>query len=524
MYLDKVEPFWTAEERQRVEEIFEEQQELLTVRTPGEDGELPKVNWRKWEELEEESRNIHNAVEERYIKSHTEKQILEDAEEILDAVGKEEFFEYISAWRDTLEKAIKNGADAKKSESFRKYTLETYDNCFNFMLHPLRVQLNAFAEDEEATKKLLNIVGKKTSQWYKQPEWEQDTWKMVHNQATDELGYMSPKSAVIDPITKAITIKRGGVSLVLKEDIPIERLDELTIKLGTGTIKLLNTALAEFTKNNDFRSKKELALDIDIPLRDYARALGVDIDEHETSTPEEAEKEKNRARNALKNARRSVTKHMDTLYRASLSWEDKTQKKGASDFDDVRIITRKSIKDGYIHLELYPGLARALADKKTITEFPLVLLSYDERNPNAYSIGQALYMHYAMDNNYIKDTTNRLSVKSLLAKTTLPTYKEVQEKDRGHWVERIKTPFENALDYNVGRILIADNYKEGKEPWKYTHEKGRELTKEEYIKMQTDYTFWSSLYITYEMNYTLDREERLEERKEANKKRRKKKS
>ena len=526
MYLDKVKPFWKEEELQRVAEIENEQQTLLTARTVNAEGELPEVNWQKWEELEEESRNIFLTVEERYIKARTEKQLLEDAKEIIEDVEKEEFLEYINAWRQTLEIATERGADTAQAESFKKYTLETYDNCFGFMLHPLRVQLNAFADNDEATNKLFEIVGKKVSLWYQRPEWEQDTWKMVHNRATDELSYMSTKGAIIDPIAKAITIERGGISLTLKteeKDIPIEKLNELTAKLGTGTIKLLNTALAVFTQNNDFRSKKALDLNIIIPLRDYARALGADIDEHETSTPEEAEKEKNRAKNALKNARKAIAKHMDTLYKASLSWKDEP------DFDDVRIITRKSIKNGYIRLELYPGLAKTLAEKRTITEFPLVLLSYDERNPNAYKIGLALAQHFAIDNNYIKGTTNRLKVKTLLSNTSLPTYKEVQEKDRGHWVERIKAPFENALDYNIGRVLISENYK-GAEPWKYTKEKGLALTEEELEKMQTDFDFWSSLYITYEMKYTLDRAERIEERikakkaKEANEKRRKKKS
>ena len=64
-----------------------------------------------------------------------------------------------------------------------------------------------------------------------------------------------------------------------------------------------------------------------IPLISYARLLGYPVDERETATPEEAEKEKRRIKNLMKDVRGKINDQLDVLYSLSLSW---SEKKGAS--------------------------------------------------------------------------------------------------------------------------------------------------------------------------------------------------
>lgn len=60
-----------------------------------------------------------------------------------------------------------------------------------------------------------------------------------------------------------------------------------------------------------------------IPLISYARLLGYPVDERETATPEEAEKEKRRIKNLMKDVRGKINDQLDVLYSLSLSWSEK---------------------------------------------------------------------------------------------------------------------------------------------------------------------------------------------------------
>ena len=288
---------------------------------------------------------------------------------------------------------------------------------------------------------------------------------VLHGKATDAIARMSGSKPTPNPLNNTASIESGEVKLIIKS------LDTLSGTLGVSTHKLLSTAIAGFTALNHTGTGKDRSIreaKVAIPLKEYAIQCGYDVEEHPTDTPEEAAKEAKRAKNALDNFRRKVKKDLELLYNASISWKEKVKGKEA-DFADIRILGGKGIRAGYINLEFTMSLAEYLI-QLPLSQYPQSLLILDERNDNAYNIGLKMAEHYSNDNNQIKGTAQLLKVKTLLEYTNLPPFSEVRAK-RKSWEERLKEPFETALDALTACGLLED--------WRYSHSKGAEMTDEE---------------------------------------------
>lgn len=288
---------------------------------------------------------------------------------------------------------------------------------------------------------------------------------VLHGKATDAIARMSGSKPTPNPLNNTASIESGEVKLIIKS------LDTLSGTLGVSTHKLLMAAIAGFTELNHTGTGKDRSLrgaKVSIPLKDFAIKCGYDVMEHPTDTPEEAEKEALRAKRTLDNFRRKVKKDLELLYNTSISWKEKVKGKDA-DFADIRILGGKGIRAGYINLEFTVSLAEYLI-QLPLSQYPQSLLLLDERNDNAYNIGLKMAEHYSNDNNQIKGTAQLLKVKTLLDYTNLPPFSEVRAK-RKSWEERIKEPFETALDALTGCGLLED--------WRYSHSKGEEMTDEE---------------------------------------------
>ena len=509
MIIDKVTKYWTAEELEEREAIRKELESLDL----DENGKIPK----RFGELLEAIYKLRDKAEERYIKARSKKGILDDVREIVNSIEQKDFKEYINQRykKFIAEKERLNnvGGEDKELEDqllylYEKHAREDYSNCFQYILKFLRVQLNAFANDPENTSKIEAIVDKRVSLWYINPE--PAYIPMAHGKATDALAYMSTRNAQIDDITGNAIIDRFGVKLA------IMKLNELHATLGISTDKLLSTALAEFTKHNDFRhTAAEPKREVTLPLKEYAKKLGYDVEERQTGSPEEAQKEKKRAKNQLDNARKAIKEDLLILQASTLRWEE-TIKGKPKDFDSISLVTRVGIKNGEIKIAFSPEIARYLSERNLITQYPAKLLGISGRQPNAYYIGRKLASHYNIDSNQVKGTHDRIGIPALLAVTDLPSYEEVQKTNRS-WGTRIKEPFEQALDTLQHEGILKD--------WKYTHAKGIDLTDEEAENINT-YRAWEELYINFILTDTVDQAERIEkkqkERAEAiNRKKRK---
>ena len=330
---------------------------------------------------------------------------------------------------------------------------------------------------------------------------------MLHGKATDAIAGMSSKNGEKNPISGALTITNKEVKLL------ISQFNQLTGALGINTHKLLSVGVAQFTAGNNVggRDTDHLTYNVTIPLKEYALQCGYDVEEHPKDTPEEQEKEAKRASNALKDAQKKVKKDLDILRNSSISWSEKVKGK-AGDFLDIAIIGSKGIRKGYIYMVFDPAFAQYLI-KLPLTQYPKALLKVDARNGNAYNMGLKMTEHFNMDNNQIKGTAQLLKVSTLLENLDLPSIETVR-KTRKSWEERIKEPFENALDVLTQCGLLSD--------WRYSHSKGLEMTDEEATSFST-YEEWENTLVHFTLADAPDHTLRLEARAEEKKARQAKK-
>ena len=255
-------------------------------------------------------------------------------------------------------------------------------------------------------------------------------YPMVQGEATSRLAMTATRNMAINPITGDAVIEDEGFRAFF------EGYDGLKIGLTVGAQKLLSTAALYLTQNNHYRPEESARIEteVQIPLISYARLLGYPVDERETATPEEAEKEKRRIKNLMKDVRGKINDQLDVLYSLSLSWSEK--KGRVSDYQDVRLLQRKGVKRGMISIQFSDDIARYLLCSY-VMQYPEALLSIDERSPRAYRVGYKLAYHSSVRRNIERGTADIISVSALLdACGDIPDFDEVQRTDRGHWENR----------------------------------------------------------------------------------------
>ena len=308
-------------------------------------------------------------------------------------------------------------------------------------------------------------------------------YPMVQGEATSRLAMSATRNMAINPITGDAVIEDEGFRAFF------EGYDGLKIGLTVGAQKLLSTAALYLTQNNHYRPEESARIEteVQIPLISYARLLGYPVDERETATPEEAEKEKRRIKNLMKDVRGKINDQLDVLYSLSLSWSEK--KGRVSDYQDVRLLQRKGVKRGMISIQFSDDIARYLLCSY-VMQYPEALLSIDERSPRAYRVGYKLAYHSSVRRNIERGTADIISVSALLdACGDIPDFDEVQKTDRGHWENRIKTPLETALDSCV-RAGVLDG-------WEYCGAKKAKLSDSE-VDIG-DYATFIGLYVRFRM-------------------------
>lgn len=317
---------------------------------------------------------------------------------------------------------------------------------------------------------------------------------MVHGRATDSLASMVGETVTLNFTGETGTIDNGRVTLV------IEEINKLKGTLGISTHKLLCTAITEFTKlNHTGEQKKRLDCSkISIPLQQYAFLCGHNVYIQETFTEEAFLKEKNRSKNAIKEARNKINKDLSLLFSASLSWSEKIGKE-ERDFRDIRIIEARGIIKGMIEIRFSQSFSEYLV-KLPLTQYHTSLLSLDERNPNAYSLGIKISTHFNNDNNITQGTNNRLKIKTLLKIVNLPSYEKIKS-ERRNWEERIKEPLEESLEKLVSCGFLNE--------WKYCLPKGIEMTDEDATNF-LNFQKWEDTLVLFDLKDQPNHEMRRE--------------
>ena len=321
---------------------------------------------------------------------------------------------------------------------------------------------------------------------------------LYHGKATDTMASMNSKDDSINPITGNATIERGELKVI------INKFETLPNTLGVNTHKLFAVGLANFTALNNYSKKEHEKINttVTFSLAEYALWLGLDVEEHPTSTEEEAHKEKERVKKVLNEAQKRVKGELQTLLATSLTWEEKIKGK-PKDYEAINLLQRVSVKKGVITMQFSEPIAEYLV-LLPLTKYPKTQLRISGRSQNAYALGNKFAVHHNMDSNIKNNRENILKVESLLQVTNLPSYEAVTSA-RNSWIDRIKEPFENALEEVVRAGTLKD--------WSYTHGKGAILTEEEAYNI-TDYKTFTQLYIVFSMGEEVDHAPRMERQQE----------
>lgn len=308
-------------------------------------------------------------------------------------------------------------------------------------------------------------------------------YPMVQGEATSRLALTATRNIVVNAITGDAVMEDEGFRAFF------EGYNGLQAGLTVGAQKLLAAASLYLTHQNPYRPKEDerIRTEVNISLVEYARLLGYAVDVRRTQSPEEAEKEKRRLKNLMKEIRGRINSQLELLYSLSLSW---TERKGLR-YQDVRLLQKKGLKRGVITMQFSEDIARYLLGAY-IMQYPEALLSIDERSPRAYRIGYKLAYHHSMQRNAELGTADILSVRALLdACGDIPDYDEVQKTDRGHWESRIKIPLENALDSCVKAGVI--------DRWEYCGARKTPLA-DDVVEIR-DYPTFEGLYVWFAMGY-----------------------
>lgn len=496
MFIDKLVPFWTDEDRERFARNSERTEEL---RATWSKYEILSNEWIKVAEeltvLGKEASEIQQGLFDRYIASFKKRpiRVLEDVKEIVNATERQEYLDELQTRKVKINQSVVatdvaglNLLTDEWQKLFYDTTRENYENFYYFLGDRLQAQLavmDYYGIDRAEYDKILHVY---ISQWYKREKSEQPI-TVPHGKLTDSLAKMGGASADRDLLGTA-HYSTGDMQAV------VERFDELRRGLTINAHKLLTVATGEFAKVNnydkDLQKEHPLRLGVHFSFTDYAEGRGIDLTN----------------KGQVKELRKSVSKDLTLLRRtAFLRWEEKVQGRPYN-FDEMGLFGRTYLKDDIIYMEFTQSFGAYLS-LLPLTQYPKALLLVDGRNPNAYNMGLKMCEHFNLDNNRYKGTHNTLRVSTLLRETTLPSYDKIMEQ-RTSWESKIKEPFEKALDslYEVG--VIAS--------WNYAKTGGIELTDEEAYNI-TNFHEWQDYLIKFELKNPKDQTERLEHKAQERK-------
>lgn len=290
----------------------------------------------------------------------------------------------------------------------------------------------------------------------------------------------------LDPAADTWAKRSGDYQITLPGDLGVR----------ASCFKLLYAAQAALSTQNTYKSKGPYNLTVRIPLEDYIVWNRGKI-----------------TANNIKSWRRKIDKDLQALYSASVSWKERPKGKRKWDYKDVRIITGKGIRQGFIEMDFSPAMGSYLINAY-VNLFPLgAMLQIDEvRHSLAVPIFSKLAWQSANDNNAQKGTSHILKTTTIMEACGdyLPTYDDVRKSKDRHPDRRIVYPIVRELNYlqDQGWIL-----------WNYCNANNAELEADQLDLIEDDgrcpYDLFKDLRIYFEIKGTPDQTDRRQKNAET---------
>ena len=349
-----------------------------------------------------------------------------------------------STWEAIQRKRRRTHTDGGIADLFLDMTFEEYLRCLR---EEVKEEVKAEIKEETAKRKSTSLS------------------VMFSGKGINALARVKP-TGIFNPLTKAILV--DDVSIFLPDSVK---------KIGVGTAKIFRYAVAEFAKHNSQNTDSQhIKYSVTFDVKDFAEANGVDT----TSD------------NTMKQFRLKLKKDLDTLKQAKAYFLYKTPKGYEHTVEAYYFgATDTSTDDNFWRIEFTVSMAQYLVTLPLI-QYPRTLYRLNNKETNAFVIGEAMCIHYSQENNVISKTENKLKVSTLLKYTSYPTQEELKTH-RWSWKTLVKEPFETALDKLTQCGFLAD--------WTYCKDGGEELTDEEAAEIiDKGYGYFASLLVRFKLN------------------------
>ena len=254
-----------------------------------------------------------------------------------------------------------------------------------------------------------------------------------HGEATDALAGINPNNknriVINEDADKAIFHQEGI-------EVTVSKYSETQASIGVNVHKLLTFGIIKFTSLFD-RQKLGDIYEVHFSIDEYIRITGGDI-------PADRNKRR-RKRNEMQKRLRRELMLLQSIRLTSTNGKD---------FESINIICRTAVKSGSVTIEFFRPFAEYLLHQPKTIIHPL-LLRINARSRTAYAIGLKCVEHYRMNIRRNTSAARKLTIKYILKHSPLPDYESVLRDGRS-WTERIRLPFEKALDELVTTGLFLN--------------------------------------------------------------------
>ena len=285
-------------------------------------------------------------------------------------------------------------------------------------------------------------------------------------------------TSVLGAIKKSdkVAPERGSKGAVFARDNMRFKFEQDIRSIGVGADQLLNTAMAKCAQGD--HSGKGVSV-VEFPLVDYVRAMGRDVDDPQ------------KGKSILKEARKAIDKNLKILAGVLITWTDAEDHGAYGNKLYKPFIEAAGFINGNIHIEFRPEFVEHMKKERVIMQYPPGLIKIDPLSYNSYYIGKKIAEVYYNSKNIAAGRRDILSVKTLLSAMDLKDYEEQKATNNRWWKERIK----QRLEICLGDLRFVGMLKE----YDYCKAKKVPLSEDERRAADIDYTFFTSLYVTFSL-------------------------
>lgn len=498
MFIDRLEQFYTDQEREELQKIDKKQALFYSARTNSpeltEDQRKQIIDEFDSAAIMQTMELIVNRAKNRYFQSFNGNinSIVADANKIIQTVDKETFSDNIKrreeAFAPILTRMSQKDNNAEVAKAYEQLEALTKANFYNFcrFIHvQISLQLEAIAfysnkdglqgQCEKARQQIFSSINAKAGTYYKTPH----TLYHMESQGdalTAFLNGIVPFATVARPRDMECFLKINDEPPVKGKEVT-RSFENCTIilrgRLGIEEQKIAELLRMQFTNSNYYPASENLETKIEIPLTATMNMLGRATNQN----------------NKKAYVRRLNNVILPNIAHVGIRFEGNIKNELDAGTIEMSSVYGASQSKDKIVFKFSEEYAKYL-NTRTLSQYHSNTLKLGtDKNPLPYYLAIKLQDHYFKDANRARGTNMILSVKSILnfCEDTLQ-YEYILETDPTHWKRKIKDRLEKALNEIQQQNIFR---------WEYCRAQKAKIPQEEVDS--ADFNKWAGLYITFRL-------------------------